>query len=276
MHARKTKTAAAAAAATAALAAGVAGVATAGPASTDANGNFAVLDVDVSPPQAGTKAAPRGIGLTIHEYTGNSRNGSRSPYSGDSTIRLPRGLRSNAALFPSTCPLPVNTDQVGMESRCPASSKIGSGTAEADARPTIQDFLPATVTAYNGERRGDEPTLILMIGATVGTSQLHAEVDYQYTEDDPTGPYGAKLFTFKPVADSNGSFLSIRRLDLNLPNKAVKLKGAKGRKVRVHLFEAPTKCSKAWQFAQILNTPSADASLTAKDGATCAKADRPR
>lgn len=264
---------AALAAALAVTAAGAVGVATAGPASTDANGNFAVLDVDVSPPQAGTKTLARGIGLTIHEFFGNSKNGSRSPYTGDAIIRLPRGMRANAATMASRCPLPASTDQVGMETRCPAAAKIGSGTGEADARPTIQEFLPATVNAYNGELHGGNPTLVLMITASAGTTPLHAEVDYEYT-DDPNGPYGVKLATFKPVADANSTFLGIRKLDLNLPNKVVKVKGPKGKRVRVYYLEAPTKCSKVWAFAQTTATPAADASLTATDVVACVKAPR--
>ena len=266
---------AAIAAALALTAAGAVGVATAGPASTDASGNFAVLDVDVSPPQAGTKAIPRGIGLGLHEFFGNSKNGSRSPYSGDATIRLPRGMRTNASLFSVKCPLPTSTDQVGIESRCPAAAKVGSGTGEADARPTIQDFLPATVNVYNGGPHAGNPTLVLMITASAGNTQLHAEVDYEYS-DDPTGPYGGKLATFKPVSDPTNGFLSVRKLDVSLPNRSVNLKGPKGKKVRVYFFEAPTKCTKVWSFAQTSVTPAGDASLTATDVAPCAKAPRTR
>ena len=252
---------------------GAVGVATAGPASTDASGNFAVLDVDVFPPQAGTKAVPRGIGLGLHEFFGNSKNGSRSPYTGDATIRLPRGMRTHASAFPTKCPLPTSTDQVGMESRCPAGAKVGSGTAEADARPTIQDFLPATVNAYNGEPHAGNPTLVLMITANAGNTQLHAEVDYEYS-DDPTGPYGPKLATFRPVPDSSSGFLGIRKLDLGLPNRSTKVKGSKGKKVRVYFFEAPTKCTKTWAFAQTSATAAGDASLTATDSVPCVKAPR--
>lgn len=264
--------AAALSAALAATAAGAAGIASAGPAATDANGNFAVLDVDVSPPQAGTKAVPRGVGIALHAFFGNSRNGQRSPYNGDTLVRLPRGMRSNAAKFPVSCPLPATSNDVAIESRCPAKAKVGSGTAEADARPTIQDFLPATINAYNGALHNGHPTLLLMLTATVGNSQLHSEVDFEYV-NQPTGPYGAKLASFHPVPDSTSTFLSARKLDLTLPNKVFKVK-VKGKKVRVHLLDAPTKCSIGWAFAQTSFTPAGDASLTATDVAPCVRASR--
>ncbi|MEA2374134.1 MAG: hypothetical protein QOD53_597 [Thermoleophilaceae bacterium] len=251
---------------------GVVGIATAGSAATDANGNFAVLDVDVSPPQAGTKAVPRGVGIALHAFFGNSRNGQRSPYNGDTLIRFPRGMRTNAARFPVSCPLPATSNDVAIESRCPAKARVGSGTAEADARPTIQDFLPATINAYNGALHNGHPTLILMVTATVGNSQLHSEVDYEYS-NQPTGPYGAKLASFHPVPDSTAGFLSPRKLDLTLPNKVFKVK-VKGKKVRLHLLEAPTKCSIGWAFAQTSFTPAGDASLTATDVAPCVRASR--
>jgi hypothetical protein len=83
-----------------------------------------------------------------------------------------------------------------------------------------------------------------------------------------------KLATFKPVADANSTFLGIRKLDLNLPNRVVKVKGPKGKRVRVYYLEAPTKCSKVWAFAQTTATPAADASLTATDVVACVKAPR--
>lgn len=256
-----------------AVAGAAAGVATAGPATTDTNGNFAVLDVDVTPPQAGTKAKPRGVGVAIHAFFGNSRNGQRSPYRGDQVIRLPRGMRTNAARFPVTCPLPATTDELGNEARCPVKSKLGSGTAEADARPAIQEFLPATMNAYNGAPHNGHPTLIVMLTATVGNSQLHSELDFEYTSQ-PTGAYGPKLAMFHVVADSSSGFFSPRKFDLTLPDKVFKLKvGAK--KVRYHVLQAPTKCPSAgWAFSMQGFTTDGSSSITATDVAPCVRASR--
>jgi hypothetical protein len=272
MHRTTIRRAAAAATTLAVASLGAVGIATAGPSSSDANGNFAALDVDVSPPQAGTKVAPRGVGLAIHQVAGNSRNGSRSPYGGDWTLRLPRGMRSNAARFPVACPLPASGDQIGQESRCPAHSKIGTGTGEGDARPAIQEFLPAIVNAYNGDPHAGRPTLILMITAAVGNSQIHGELDFEYV-NEPVGPYGLKLGAFHPLPDSSNSLFGIRKLDLVLPDKVFKLKSGT-KKLRLHLLEAPTKCGGSWGFSLTTATQSGDASLTAPDVAPCVKAPR--
>jgi hypothetical protein len=270
MSTHRIKRWAAVGAALAATAAAAAGIATAGSPTTDSGGNFAVLDVDVMPPQASTKTVHRGIGIALHYYAGNELDGSRSPYNGDVTIRLPRGLVAHPSAFPDKCPLPATPSEVGKESRCPAKSKIGDGGAEFDARPAIEQPIPGTVTAYNGEPHGTRPTMIVMGSATVGQTKLRAELDLEYSSD-PTGPYGRKLSTIHPVQDSTFGFASIRKLDLFVPNQAVK-KTVKGKPVRIHLVDAPRKCDRVWTFELTIATKAGDANIGAVDEVGCVRA----
>ena len=258
------------AAALAAAGSGAVGVAGAGQATTDASGNFAVLDVDVSPPQAGTKAKPRGVSIAVHGFYGNSRSGARSPFNGDTTILVPRGMRMNGALFPVKCPLPATSDDLGKESRCPAKSKVGAGTAELDARPAIQDFVPATLNAYNGALKDGHATLLVIFTATVGNTAVHGELDLEYL-NQPSGVYGHKLVTFHQVQDSSQGFFSVRKLDVAIPNQFTKLT-IKGKRTKVYLVEPPTKCKRTWAFAQTTTTLAGDASITATDAVPCTKA----
>jgi hypothetical protein len=248
---------------------GAVGVATAGPPASDTAGNFATLDVDVNPPQASTKAVKRGVSLDLHYFAGNNRTGARSPYKGDITVRLPRGMASNGATFPSKCPLPATTDQLGDETRCPAAAKVGTGSAELDARPAIQAPIAATVNAYNGALHGKRSTMVVMI-ATTGANPMRDELDLEYSSD-PVGPYGYKLGTIHPVVDPSAGFVTIRQLDLSVPDVTTKKKvGAK--KVKIHLLDAPTKCARTWEFAQIVATQAGDGRLTATDSVGCVSA----
>jgi hypothetical protein len=245
------------------------GVATAGSPATDANGNFGVLDVDLTPPQASTRKIHRGVSLDLHYFAGNAKTGARSPYDGDITIRLPRKMVVNAARFPAKCPLPATSDQLGDPSRCPADSKVGSGTAQVDARPAIQGPINGTVGVFNGAMHASRPTVVLILSAMIGDSQFHGEVDLEYSKAS-SGPYGSKLATFHPVADPTAGFVTVREIDLNVPNQATKVKVGKKR-VRIHLLETPRKCAKAWQFALATATRAGDATLTATDAVGCVK-----
>ena len=248
---------------------GAAGVADAGPPSRDDDGNFAVLDVDVGQPQASTTAIRRGTGLDIHHFAGNSKTGARIPYDGDVTLRLPKGMVSNAAQFPARCPLPATSEEVGDDSRCPDKSQVGLGTIELDARPGFQGALGGAVTAYNGELNGSRPTLLLVIHAHMGDSEFRGEFDLEYSKD-PTGAFERKFATIHPVPDPSAGLFAIRQLDLSIPNQVVKRK-VNGKPRRIHLFETPRKCKQPWQFSLQVATESGDASLTAIDSVGCVK-----
>lgn len=252
---------------------GAVSVADAGPPARDLNGNFAVLDVDLSPPQASTTAKRRGVALDIHYFAGNDKNGARVPYDGDITLRLPKSMVSNAAQFPSKCPLPATTEELGDDSRCPVKSRVGQGSVELDARPGFQGVLGGAVTAYNGTANGSRPTLLLVIHAHMGDSEFRDEIDLEYSRD-PTGPFERKFATIHPVADPSAGLAAIRTLDLTIPNQAVK-RTVNGKKRRIHLFETPRTCKKPWEFSLQVANEAGDASITASDSVGCVKSSSP-
>jgi hypothetical protein len=245
------------------------GVATAGSPATDARGNFAVLDVDLSPPQASTTKVRRGAALDLHYFAGNSKTGARSPYGGDITLRLPKQMAVNAARFPAKCPLPTVSDQLGDASRCPAASKVGSGTVQLDARSAIDEPMHGTVAVFNGALRGKRATLVLILSAPMGNNAFHSEIDLEHSKS-AIGPFGTKLATIHPVVDPTAGFATPRQIDVTIPNQATKVKVG-DKRVRIHLLETPRKCEKAWQFAIATATGAGDATLTASDAVGCVK-----
>jgi hypothetical protein len=245
------------------------GAATAGSPATDANGNFAVLDVDLTPPKASTSKIRRGVAVDLHYFAGNSKTGARSPYGGDIAIRLPRQMVVNAARFPVKCPLPTTSDQLGDASRCPAASKVGGGSVQLDARSAIDDPINGTVEVFNGALRGKRATLVLMLTAPMGTSAFHSEIDLEHSKS-ATGPYGSKLATIHPVVDPTAGFATPRQIDVTIPNQATKVKVG-DKRVRIHLLETPRKCEKTWQFAFTTATSAGAATLTATDAVGCVK-----
>jgi hypothetical protein len=249
----------------------VTAVADAGPVATDANGNFVVMDVDVSPPRSSHKRKARGVGVRINLAAGNRRTGERSPYNGEFSLRIHKGFKSNAADFPA-CLLPRNQNEIGME-RCPPEAKIGDGTAVADARPTLADPIPVNLTAYNGEAREGNPTVIVIAKGS-GSVPLNSEFDLELKQEK-TGPYGSVLVSLPPPQGTPQNLFSLSELNLSIPDREV-TKRVNGKKVVVHLLEAPTKCNGIWRFLQTMKTPDGAAAITAPDNEGCVKGAKPK
>jgi hypothetical protein len=258
------------------VAIGVLGVTSAisygGEAAVDSDGNFLMMDADISPPIAGTKAKPQPVTLSFHQMFGNYRNGKQPPLSTSLAVRLPKGMTSHPELFP-TCPLPKSDADI-KASRCSSGAKVGTGTALADARSLgVQDPIPATVTAFNGEKNAaGNPTLILFGEATVGGNPVTTEYDFE-SKNSPTGAFGLILITFDPYSsppqDPNAGFITLNKLDLKVA-KTVNGK-LKGKRVKRGYLEAPTTCPRAgWSFSEDFAL-SNGATLKAPDIVACTK-----
>ena len=239
----------------------------AGEAGTDSDGNFLAFDADVSPPVAGTKAKPQPVTLTVHQMFGNYLSGKQPPRSTSIAVKLPKGMSVHPE-FVGACPLPKSDADIKV-SRCPASSRVGTGSALADARSLgASGQIPATVTAFNGEKNAaGNPTLVLFGVAKVGGQDVPSEFDFELKR--ATGSFGQQLVTFDPFPVTppgpNEGYITLNKLDLKVSKTVTRKKLKRG------FLEAPTSCPRAgWAFREefALEGPS---TLLAPDFVACTK-----
>jgi hypothetical protein len=242
-----------------ALAAALAAGAHAGPAATDPDGNVSIVDVALSPPVASSPTRPVGATLTFHEFFGN-RNGAVLPRISKTTIRLPPGTRTNGRFFPK-CDLPDNPEEVGKE-RCRNPSRIGSGTVEVDARPTLQEPLGGKLAAYNGELRGGRPTLILVATVVVGGGEVRGELDFEVR--------GSTLVSLPPPEGTPQELFVITKV--NAAMRATIIRRRSGRRLRVSFIETPRICRRGTWRSSSTQSFEGGGSLTALDTAPCSPA----
>ena len=129
----------------AALLVGFGGIALAGEPSSIGTDNQ-ILQVKASPPRAGTalRPQPAAIDFSALLYTSDGKRSSLSTR----TIKVRfTGFHFNPSAF-AKC-LESKLEKTG-PSACPAASRLGGGTAMADARPTLATPLTAKVQAFNG------------------------------------------------------------------------------------------------------------------------------
>jgi hypothetical protein len=240
----------------AALAFIVVPAASAGPATVNANGDFGVVDFDVAPPVAG---APSMV-LSYHAFFGN-RNGERLPDDERTTIRLPRGSRSNGPLF-AQCRLPQSSSDVGSD-RCSNATKIGSGTFEADARPLVAEPVTGELTVYNGEQVAGTPTVIIRATTQVGGSAFSSELDFAVRNSG-----GAmELVTIPPPEGTATGVFTVSRVDLTIGRTMLRRVGR--RRVPTGVLVPPRTCRGRWTFSETEVLPGGRAPITARDDVAC-------
>ena len=103
-----------------------------------------------------------------------------------------------------------------------------------------------------------------MIALAFLNGKPSAEVDFSITQQT-SGPWG---LTFTEIT-SPGQTANITQFNLRVPDKTVTSK-INGRRVAVHLIDAPTTCNGAWTFEQedaFTNVPA----LIASDSQPCVK-----
>jgi hypothetical protein len=241
-----------------------------GEATVAPNGDFLMMDADFSSAVAGTKAKPRPTTLKFHHMFGNYRDGSTRGGTDVISVRTPRGMTTNSGLV-ATCPLPASTADVKAD-RCPAASRVGTGTALADARSFgVADPVPATVTAYNGAEHNGNPTFILQGVAKIGANNVITEFDFENRK--ATGKFGSELRTFDafaaPPPDPNAPGIALNKLDLAV-GKTINTRVG-GKRVKRGYIETPTTCpASGWAFEEEFTFVNAT-SLKAPDVMACTK-----
>jgi hypothetical protein len=224
------------------------------------SGTHHILRVAASPPVAGTADDPQPVALQFDslEYTDS---GQRSKLYTKTLAYRFNGFRFHHGAFP-TC-LESKLEKSG-PGACPTASKIGTGKAVADARPTLAGKVKAKVQAFNGMLDVDSagepitPVPAVLIVAK-STSGLTAYVPVLFKGGD-------KLVTAKrpPPNGDNPPPFTIVRLSLKLPLKTT-TKDAK----TVSYIEAPRSCPGGkWKFSQLDTTYSGE-KLTATDSQPC-------
>jgi hypothetical protein len=222
-----------------------------------------IMRVSASPPVAGTAAKPQPVGIEFDslEYTDS---GERSQiYTRTLAYRF-NGFSFHPGAF-AKC-RESKLEKSGPKG-CPAGSRLGTGTAVADARPTVPDKIKAKVFAFNGMLDVDSagkpitpvPAVLILARAPSG---LKAYVPVLFKGGD-------RLVTTDRPAPQDGSPppFTIVRLSLKLP---VKTRSANGK--TVGYVEAPLSCPGGkWKFSQVNSTYSGE-KLTATDTQPCVAA----
>jgi len=236
---------------------GLATVAQAGaPVRTPNGKGFLVLQFKVSPPRAGA-----GVAAEFDTFGGNDVDGQQPP-TNDQTrtiaVRLARGSRVNSPAFASCTVADANRN------RCSRASVVGTGTATADARPTIATPIQARVTAFNGKTSAGRPAVLLRAVAIINGQQFPLVLVAQIAP--AASGFGPSFVVDNgPLTPGQNPPFNIRQLHLNLPDKVARLRGR-----LVHFLVAPPTCRGSWLYEQV-NTSYAGAKLIATDRVPCVR-----
>ncbi|MEO6859876.1 MAG: hypothetical protein ABI323_15055 [Solirubrobacteraceae bacterium] len=220
----------------------VGGTAIAGPAATNSNGDFLDLNLAVTPPVSSTAHTPHGVGLVFNEISGNRVNANNETANTSIVVRFNQNFTDNGLRFPACT---INTKAL---SQCSKASQVGSGTAEGQllssgGKPPT--YVPATVKIYNGKPyKGKAPTQIY-IASVSGKPEV--ELDFRITR-----VAGGLDFTELQFPGATaGPPIYLTKFAFKVGDRS-EMHKVKGKKVRIHLFNAPTSCHGAWTYTQTL------------------------
>jgi hypothetical protein len=231
----------AAVAATLLLGSATSEMALADPPTLDDSGLVYHVEADVSPPQASSERRRQGVRVDFSYVTGNIRTGERPPSARRLEFRLPKGFKFNHRLVPS-CPLTRTWEP----SLCPRGSRIGFGSATADARPLVAEFIRVRrVLVFNGRLLNGRPALLL----SAKVFGLALVVPFEIKS--PQGSFGPRfVFDAGPQPAPEGAFTAeLVSVDLAFPKRPRSLRGR-----RVHLWETATTCRRFWHVQAVVVT----------------------
>jgi hypothetical protein len=149
-------------------------------------------------------------------------------------LKLPDGTQVHPGNRPQCLYSKLADKNTGGPSACPAGSQVGTGTATADARPTLPDPVPAKVTMFNGlddvnvdgsPRNPPTPAVLFYAATNVGVnSTLPFDILGSSFELDSSAP-----------SDSNPSLYHLQKVDVTF-----------ARTTKKPYITAPKTCSKTW------------------------------
>jgi len=146
------------------------------------------LSVSVSPSKAGTKAKPKSVKLKITTTT--TPKDSAQFATTKAVLYFDKNLKLGGSKFKSCTVAKILAD----ESTCPKGSKVGGGTAKAQAGPGGSlKVEPIQVTAFNGPK--GKSLLLHVVYVQLGIDQV---LDSKLSS--ATGLFGTKLTVPIPAA----------------------------------------------------------------------------
>jgi hypothetical protein len=171
---------------------------------------------------------PWAIGLSVHSVIDTTTG--EKPATLKTIVFLFPHAKVNASAF-KTCD-PVRLGGAGPKA-CPAGSKLGSGTALADARPLVNP-VHATITMYNAPRKNGNPVFIFYAQAT----EVAVNLVLQGELKKASGKYGYRLEIPVPRIPTLPGQEDASIHDINVGVAATTKRKGK----TVYLLQAPTVC----------------------------------
>jgi hypothetical protein len=214
----------------------------------------------VAPPKAGTKKKPRGVMVKLDvDYRSLNEGAQISENPKNITFSLAKGTT-------------VHTEAAGVcllsalmadgPTACPADSKVGDGTATADARPTLPDPVGATVTMFNGSddvnpdgtpRDPGIPAVILYAETEIPGVNAILPFDVHGNE---------LLLEYAPPEEGASSLFHVQTVAITFPKPKAGTKP---------YITAPTTCKKTWLVAMTVENYDGP-TVTATHKLNCKKA----
>lgn len=186
----------------------------------------------IAPAKASKNGKPRGIALRLKvAYESLNEGAQISETTSGITVALPAGTKVNTKAAKQCMLSALIKDGA---SACPKRSRVGHGSATADARPALPEPIPAKVTVFNGlddvapdgtPRETPIPSVIFHSTTTFGVnSTLPFNIDGSDLEVE-----------FAPPAQGESQLFHLNKVDVKFPNAGKKA-----------YLTAPTTCTGSW------------------------------
>jgi hypothetical protein len=209
------------------------------------------FDVTPRPNKASKKHRPRSISLAIELGVRDDTGVKPSPLR-KTVMRFNRGGQYNARYLPR-CRHHVLRSKG--PSACPKRSRIGSGTATADARPVLADVKAKLIIFNGGRSKGADRVILYAVPEISSPITLVGSV-----KKKPKGRYDYVLiFDVPPIptlpGQPNASVTSVQTKTFRkiVERKRVRIKRhgrVSRRTVRVPLIAAPRRCKRGRWYAE--------------------------
>jgi hypothetical protein len=221
------------------------------------------IKAHVVPARAGAKPAA----LKLHVDYESTTNEHNSYYEHFIRVTVPRGFRFHRAGIPSCSERALSNAHDNAPAACPAGSQVGSGTVTADARPTLQNPISATLTVYNGRydcscfvhppraKRGSED-LVFYVRTSLGLTIT------QVWNVLPNQSFAAYFNPPPPPSQRTKGLYALKTIDVTLKGPGHK-----------PFIQAPRTCNRSWAFAMTIANYDGP-NITAHDKAACSSGTR--
>jgi hypothetical protein len=232
-------------------------LALAGPPATSGDQKLQIK-TSLIPAKAGAKPVILGIEVS---YTNPKNPSQQPPYDVKRLIFTGRYLLHPSAV--PACKLSSNAKAGGKTSGCPDNTKVGSGTVEINASPTIKQPITGTVTLYNGvndDGSGGHPAGSRALFFYAQTSiHVNATLVF-YIHTSPTG--GTTLVEKSPKPKKPGVTPGTYTIE------HVKISVSGGTAKKPYIANV-TSCHRSWPFSFTIKNYFKAPSVTAHDKVKC-------